>query len=90
MSSVTGEEIYHGLEKDTNPGAHCLCFIRNLKNINHEHPKAWRFLDQLPDGKLDTEAEERRNQLRETVNRVLPQKNIHWYVTINILLLILY
>ena len=52
LFTVTEEEVVEGLIKDPDPDSHCLCFIRNLRDINLKHPRAWRFIDQEDDGEV--------------------------------------
>ena len=78
--TVTEEEIFHGLENEADPEAHCLCFIRTLRDVNFSHPKAWRFVDQMADGMHDDDAELRRKKMKEQVVRLLPKSNIKRYL----------
>ena len=49
---VTEEEVLKGLLIDPDPDDHCLCFIRELTDINLNHSKAWRFIDQSDNGEV--------------------------------------
>ena len=79
MFSVTEEEIYHGLLADADPGRHCLAFVRSTHNINIQHDKAWRFIDQNADGSIDEEAQQLKKKLHQIVQDNTPQENIFRY-----------
>jgi hypothetical protein len=76
LITVTEEEIYYGLVKDADPGAHCLAFIRTMDNINLQHNKVWRFIDQNQDRSIDEDAQARIQKLHQLVEEHLPQENI--------------
>lgn len=73
---VTEEEIYRGLMDDPDPGSHCLAFIRNITDVDLQHKKAWRFVDQNSDGSTNTDAQQRKSSLHKMVNDNLPQQNV--------------
>ena len=79
MFSVTEEEIYHGLLADADSGRHCLAFVRSIHNINLQHDKAWRFIDQNADGSIDEEAQQLKQKLHQIVQDNMPQENIFRY-----------
>lgn len=55
---VTEEEIEASGMLDGGPyKSHSLAFIRSLQNINIDHKKSWRFIDQSSDGTVDEEAQ---------------------------------
>lgn len=73
---MTEEEIFHGLKKDTMRNEHCLCFIRDIRNINLKHPKSWRFIEQNDDGSVNEEPMERLSHLCQSLEDILPHENI--------------
>ena len=78
--SVTDEEIDNGLLQDPKRDEHCLCFVRNLTNINMKHDKAWRFIDKLDTGDVDNVAQSLLSELKEKkILRLLSSTNIFNY-----------
>ena len=72
--------MYYGIEKDSSPGAHSLCFIRTVDNIDLQHKKAWRFIDQKADRSVDEETMTRLDKLKNRVCEILPASNVYRYV----------
>ena len=73
---MTEEEIHEGLVQDPEPGAHCLAFIRSMDQVNLDHDKAWRFIDQNSDKSIDEEAQDLKQKLYRLVEEHLPSENI--------------
>ena len=72
----------HGLVEDEQCRDRCLVFRRTIQNINLKHSKAWRFIDQNPDGSTDTEAQGLLHDLKDDrVSKYLPGENIFDFTT---------
>ena len=77
---MTHEEVDRGILQSANPNAHCLCFSREIRNINLQHKKAWRFIDIDEDGNIEESAQRTLTDLKEqSVPSALSKNNIHHF-----------
>ena len=76
---MTDEEIERGIIGYTGHQNRTLCFIREIEDINLNHPKAWRFIDQHNDGTIDQEAQEHLQQLKDKLSQKMEPQNMHHF-----------
>ncbi|KAI6228770.1 hypothetical protein M3Y99_01185600 [Aphelenchoides fujianensis] len=75
--SVTEREVIHGILQANNPNEHCLCYVRQIKNINiNQTSTASKFID-IVHKQINQEAQKLLSVLRdERVPEVLRTQNI--------------
>ncbi|MGA7076800.1 MAG: AAA family ATPase, partial [Halobacteriota archaeon] len=76
FGSATGQEIYYGALNVEPVEEHAFAFFRTIRNLPED---ARRFIDLTNDGFLDTDAQERLDELKERLETHLPRSNIFRY-----------
>ncbi|CAH1790955.1 unnamed protein product [Owenia fusiformis] len=78
--SVTEDEVRNGLFQSPDPPSECICFIRDITDIEEhlEHKRAQKFVDLDPSAvKLDFEAQNMLSEMRDhKINELMKSENI--------------